>query len=196
MIQKLLILGFCYLVGNFSPSYWLTRYLKKVDIREVGSGNAGSTNTLRLIGKRAAGAVFALDFLKGSLCSYIGLKYVGYDFAFLCSLTVVLGHVFPALMSFKGGKGVATAIGSIIVIQPMFVIIGIITAILTIVKTKYVSLGSIVGVLTFVAIMYFTGHRGLDMGASTGLLLFIIYTHRQNVGRLIARTERRLGEKR
>ncbi|MGL5439186.1 MAG: glycerol-3-phosphate 1-O-acyltransferase PlsY [Filifactoraceae bacterium] len=194
-LYSAVILIICYFVGNFSPSYWITKYLKKVDIREVGSGNAGSTNTLRFLGKKAAIMVFVLDFLKGFVCSFVALKYMGSDFAFLCSLAVVVGHVFPILMGFKGGKGVATAIGSIMAIQPFFVFIGLGMAIIAIMKTRYVSLGSIVGVFTFTTLMYITGHRGLDMGASTALLFFILYTHRENIKRMISGSERRLGSK-
>lgn len=190
----LLILG-AYLLGNISPSYFLAKKHKKVDIREVGSGNAGTTNVLRFMGKKAALFVFLVDFVKGMAASYIGYRLGGLDMGYLCGIFVIIGHVFPALLKFKGGKGVATSMGAMIVLEPMMVLIAIAVGILMIAKFRYVSLGAVIGIMMFPAQMLFRGESGIPMVISVLLWIFVLYTHRTNISRLMRGEERKLGEK-
>lgn len=195
MLKSVLFLILCYFIGNFSPAYVITKLVEGKDIRQLGSGNAGSTNVLRNVGKKGAAIVFILDFLKGAVCTYFGMKIGGYNYAFACAFAVVLGHVFPVLLGFRGGKGVATIIGAIIVVKPLYVLIGLGLALLSIWKFRYVSLGSLVGVFSFAVIMLFTNHISYDSIFAVVMFLFILYTHRTNVSRLLKGEERKLGAK-
>ncbi|MGP1563057.1 glycerol-3-phosphate 1-O-acyltransferase PlsY [Filifactor alocis] len=191
----ILLMAGAYLLGNISPAYLLAKKQKKVDIRDVGSGNAGTTNALRFMGKKAALFVFLVDFFKGILASYIGYRLGGLDMGYLCGISVIIGHVFPVLLKFKGGKGVATSIGAMIVLEPMMVLISVAVGVLFIAKFRYVSLGAIVGIMMFPAQMVFHGETGISMVISVLLWLFILYTHRTNISRLMCGEERKLGEK-
>ncbi|MDO4793956.1 MAG: glycerol-3-phosphate 1-O-acyltransferase PlsY [Filifactor alocis] len=191
----LLLIIIAYLVGNISPSYLLAKRRKNIDIRTVGSGNAGTTNTLRYMGKKAAVIVLLVDALKGAAASYMGYRLGGIEIGYLCALAVIVGHVFPALLKFKGGKGVATSIGSIVVLAPYLVLIALIIALLVIWKTRYVSLGAMTGVFLYTVLMIATGARGIPLAAAILLSVFIAFTHRSNIVRLKNKTERKLGEK-
>lgn len=191
----ILLMAGAYLLGNISPAYLLVKKQKNVDIRDVGSGNAGTTNALRFMGKKAALFVFLVDFFKGILASYIGYRLGGLDMGYLCGISVIIGHVFPVLLKFKGGKGVATSIGAMIVLEPIMVLISVAVGVLFIAKFRYVSLGAIVGIMMFPAQMVFHGETGISMVISVLLWLFILYTHRTNISRLMCGEERKLGEK-
>ncbi len=191
----ILLIAGAYLLGNISPSYLLAKKKKNVDIREVGSGNAGTTNTLRFMGKKAALFVFLVDFFKGIFASYIGYRLGGLDMGYLCGLSVVIGHVFPILLKFKGGKGVATTIGAMIILEPIMVLVSVAIAVLVIAKSRYVSLGAMIGIMMFPAQMLFYGETGIAMLISSLLWFFILYTHRSNIKRLMRGEERKLGEK-
>lgn len=191
----LLLILIAYLVGNISPSYLLAKRRKNIDIRTVGSGNAGTTNTLRYMGKKAAVIVLLIDALKGAAASYMGYRLGGIEIGYLCALAVIVGHVFPALLKFKGGKGVATSIGSIVVLAPYLVLVALIIALLVIWKTRYVSLGAMTGVFLYTVLMIATGARGIPLVVAILLSVFIAFTHRSNIVRLKNKTERKLGEK-
>lgn len=191
----LLLLLISYSLGNISPSYLLAKKQKNIDIRTVGSGNAGTTNTLRYMGKKAAVIVLFVDALKGSLASYMGYRLGGTEIGYLCAMTVVIGHVFPLLLKFKGGKGVATSIGSMIVLEPFMVLIGVAVGVLVIYRYRYVSLGAMIGIFTYTLQMLLFGARGIPLLVAVMFSVFIFFTHRENIKRLWNRTERRIGEK-
>ena len=184
-----------YLLGNISPSYFIGKKFKNLDIREHGSGNAGTTNTLRVLGAKYALIVFVIDFLKGLIATQIGYKAGGLEFALFAAVAVVFGHVFPVLLKFKGGKGVATSVGALLGLFPIYGLIALLLAIALIMKTRYVSLGSIVGMSTLPFILYSARQPRESIITSIVLAGFIIFTHRENIKRLINKTERKLGEK-
>ena len=183
MLSYILIVIIAYLLGNISTSYIIAKKMMGVDIRTQGSGNAGSTNVLRTLGKKAGAMTFIGDLLKGVIAVLIGKLIAtisGVDIAtagYLAVVGVVCGHNWPAFLGFRGGKGVATSLGSMI------------AAI-----TKYVSLGAIIGISMSPIMMVFTKNsKGLI--ATLFLTVSVIYTHRENIKRLLSGTERKLGEK-
>lgn len=190
-----LLLMISYILGNISPSYLLAKKKNNVDIRTVGSGNAGTTNTLRYLGKKAAVIVLLVDALKGAVASYMGYRLGGVEIGYLCAITVVVGHVFPILLKFKGGKGVATSIGSILVLEPVMVLIAVAIGVLFIYRYRYVSLGAIAGIFTYTVQMFWFGARGIPLFVAVMLLFFVTFTHRANLLRLFQGTERKIGEK-
>lgn len=195
-MTKIILMGIvAYMIGNISPAYILTKKTAHKDIREHGSGNAGSTNVLRVVGKKAALITFIVDVLKGVLASALGYHVGGRDLALISAFLVVFGHVFPVVLKFKGGKGVATSLGAMSVLHPMFVLISLLLGVATILRTKYVSLGSMVGgcSLTLVLLAARSDMKSIWVALLMGA--FICYTHRENIKRLLNGEERRLGEK-
>ncbi len=184
-----------YFLGNISPSYLLAKKKTNVDIRTVGSGNAGTTNVLRYMGKKAAVAVLIGDLLKGAVASYTGYRLGGMEIGYLCALAVVIGHVFPVFLKFHGGKGVATSIGAMMMLEPTMVLVGLLVGILLIYRFRYVSLGAMTGVVLFSVQMFCYGSKGIPLAVSVLFALFILFTHRQNIKRLMSGTERKIGEK-
>ncbi|MDA3130209.1 glycerol-3-phosphate 1-O-acyltransferase PlsY [Aliibacillus thermotolerans] len=202
-----------YLLGSISFSYVVAWQIKKIDIREHGSGNAGATNILRVLGKGPAILVLSLDILKGVVSVWIarGIEYwdvlptwttVGEIEGIapaLAGLAAILGHNWPIYFRFKGGKGVATAIGVVgsLVFFPA-VYIGII-AILSIFITRYVSLGSLIFAAGTPIILMVTNqhydHPSPYIYLTTLLGVISVWKHRENIKRLLNGTENKIGEK-
>lgn len=188
-----IVLG--YLLGSISFSILFALWLRKIDIRDHGSGNAGATNTLRVLGKGPALCVFLLDFAKGSTA--VGIGYWLGDgnnwVPVLCGLAAIAGHNWPVFFRFKGGKGIATTIGALAVWAIIPTLIAGITAILIIALTRYVSLGSLVlAVLLPVLIAAFGNDSPFIWGASVVGVLAIL-RHRKNIVKLLNGTENKLG---
>jgi len=137
-------LAIAYLIGSIPFSYLVARR-KGIDVRTVGSGNVGATNVMRSAGRAAGLAAFALDFLKGSLATWLALRLAGPTIAAVAAVIAVLGHMYPAWLSFKGGKGVATGAGAFLPILPVAAVIGLLTFGVVAWLTRYASVGSIAG---------------------------------------------------
>ncbi len=194
-LQLFALLVFSYCFGNLSPSIILSKIFLKEDIRTHGSGNAGATNVLRVMGKKFGAIVFLLDALKGAIPALIGLRLGGLQLAYLCGIFVVLGHVFPAFLKFKGGKGVATSFGAAMVLSPLFALISISFFALIVWKTKYVSLGSVLGTFVF-PILNIIFQKGFDIVLYSFVFATIVaIAHRKNIKNLIQGTENKLAKK-
>ncbi|MBF7096523.1 glycerol-3-phosphate 1-O-acyltransferase PlsY [Alkalibacter mobilis] len=185
-----------YFIGNISFAYILTKLKLKEDIRNFGSGNAGTTNVLRVLGKKYAAMVLIGDVLKGSSAVLLGQLFAQSEITIvLCGLAVIAGHNWPMLMGFRGGKGIATSIGVFLLYDPMVASICILLGILIIAATKYVSLGSISGMAIFPVMTFFIRGIGLSLGFAVIVSLFSIYRHRSNIKRLLSGNENKLGQK-
>lgn len=182
-----------YLIGNLSPSYVLGKLAKNIDIREHGSGNAGATNVLRVMGKKFAALTFFVDALKGIFAVLVVRYFFGEDFAMVAGIFVVIGHNWPIILSFKGGKGVATSIGLILVIHPFYGLIAIIIGVAALLKTKIVSLGSMVGMVSF-AILVLIFSRDYAIFALV-LATMGIFRHKENIRRLMRGEEKTISKK-
>lgn len=182
-----------YFIGNISPSVIIGKRMKNIDIRQHGSGNAGTTNAMRIMGKKVGAAVFMLDLIKGVIPSAIGMYFGAVELAFICGLATVIGHIFPAVLKFKGGKGVATSLGVGLVIAPVHALIGLLIFAIIVIKTRYISLGSIIGTLTFPILQIFTTDNMNIVIMSVMLGLLVTYSHRENIKRLINGTENKFG---
>ena len=152
MLVYLIIIVVAYLLGNISTSYIVAKRLAGVDIRTQGSGNAGSTNVLRTMGKKAGALTFGGDVLKGVVAvgfARILAYYMKADqvtCAYIAVVAVVIGHNWPAFLGFKGGKGVATSLGSMLAINPVLALTCLAAFIIIVLVSKYVSLGSVLGI--------------------------------------------------
>ncbi|MTT31262.1 glycerol-3-phosphate 1-O-acyltransferase PlsY [Terrilactibacillus sp. BCM23-1] len=186
-----------YLIGSVSFSYLITKKIKKVDIRKEGSGNAGATNTLRVLGIGPAIGVLILDVLKGVMAILIAQAlHLDLWAVALSGLCAILGHNFPVFFGFKGGKGVATTIGVFIMLLPIpFVIAGIIGLVL-IAITRYVSLGSIILIILTPTLSLIIGHYSNSITAIGFLIVILaVWQHRMNIVRLFHGEENKLGHK-
>lgn len=183
-----------YFIGNFSTSYFVGRLFAKIDIRDHGSGNAGSTNVLRTLGKKAAVLTLLGDLFKGVLAIYLGNRFGTTELiALACGVAVVIGHNWPAFLGFKGGKGIATTIGVALAIKSLVALICISIGIVILYKYKYVSLASIIAISLFPFTLIIYGLNYFLFGLILALLA--VYKHRENIKRLLAGNERKIGEK-
>ena len=170
-----------YAIGNISPSIMLAK-ARGIDIKKEGSGNAGTTNALRVMGKKAGVITLVVDVLKGTCAVLLGGLIGGYTAQMLCVVAVFCGHVWPALYRFKGGKGVATAFGALMGLNPLLGLSALAIVLIGVLVSKRMSVGSILGALCFPALAYFLEPDFIIPGSI--LALIIIIKHRANIGRL------------
>lgn len=207
-MKLFIVMVISYLLGNFQTSYLLGKLFMKSDIRELGSGNAGTTNALRVYGVKAAIATLVLDAFKGFLAVFIGgyiLKNLGIHVQsigiYLAGLSVVIGHNWPVFLKFKGGKGIATTIGVAITISPISAVISMIIGILIIAKTKYVSLGTMSGIVIWPLVSLILMSAKIEeieynfLIFTMILAVIAIYKHKANIKRLLKGQELKLGNK-
>ncbi len=189
------IITLSYLIGCFSAAYLIGKVFKKIDIRAYGSGNAGATNAVRVLGKKMGVITFLIDFVKGIIAVFLGIKIGGYNGGLLAAVFVVLGHDYPVFLGFKGGKGIATTIGTIAVINFPIGIISVIVGIAIALISKYVSLGSIVFVIMVPLMgLIFNSNTSNNFVISYSILAIIgIYRHKENLKRLLNKTENKMG---
>jgi glycerol-3-phosphate acyltransferase PlsY len=188
-----------FLLGSVPWGYLVGRWFGGIDLRAIGSGGTGATNALRTMGKPAAVAVLVLDALKGALPILIGRSF-GLNEAWLgaAAVAAVVGHCWSPWIGFKGGKGVATGAGAAIALwPPVAIVLPLLVAVVA--ATRYVSLGSLLAcaVATLATAALAVGGR-LDPAialAVAGITLIVVVQHRANVQRLLAGTERRIGER-
>lgn len=206
MATYIIVTIIAYLLGSISFSVIIGKKMAGFDVREKGSGNAGSTNVLRTVGKKAAILTLICDCLKGVIAVLIGLlagKIVkNLDNALLVQLAgiaVVLGHTFPIFFKFKGGKGVATSLGVLLVINWQIGLICLVFALVLMALTRMVSLGSISAAVLFPVLTIFIRNHYLVPGNYIvfGVILaaFVIFNHRENVKRLISGKENKINLK-
>jgi acyl phosphate:glycerol-3-phosphate acyltransferase len=208
-VNYLLAAAVGYLLGSL-PFGWLVARMHGVDIFAVGSRSPGATNVRRVLGARAGNQVFFLDALKGAaaagwpaLVSRHGLSLQ--DFALERNLHVpfclislgaaLVGHSFSCFTRFKGGKGVATGTGGLLVLLPGSTLIAAVVWIVAFYATGYVSLASILAAVTLPSAAYFFGNRALLVVAAIAISLFVIGRHRANIGRLMSGTENKFQKK-
>lgn len=196
MASKIIIVSvLSYIIGNISVSYLIAKYAAGIDIRKYGSGNAGATNVLRTLGKKAGVAAFLGDALKGVIAVVLGRLIAGEDGQIFAGLFVVIGHNWPIFLNFKGGKGIATTIGVMTAINPYIVAAIVPIGIVIIIITKYVSLASIMGMIIFPITMLFT-HQNIKLVLFSFILsIMALYRHRTNIKKLMEGTESKLGQK-
>lgn len=200
-MYRLIALGLGYLLGGIQTAI-LYGNLKGIDIRDHGSGNAGATNTLRVLGKKAALIVFLGDILKAVIAVIIA-KLLFPEMAFISGLYAgigaIIGHSYPIFFKFKGGKGIAVTVGAIYMIDLPIAIIVSLIFIVSVAVTRIVSISSLL-LTGFIPILIFVFYRGNEHIVESVLLGIIIaaltaYRHKANIVRIINGTEAKLGSK-
>ena len=185
----------CYLIGSIPFSYIFARLFTKQDIRKKGSGNVGATNVLRTSGPTLAVLALLGDLLKGVAAGFIALHFSAWPYIVFCSLAVVVGHCYPVALKFKGGKGVATAAGVVLVFMPLVLGILALIFVTTIIITRYVSMGSITGALFLPVLIIATGKPWPYLVAGSLMCVLVVYRHRENILRLRRGTESKINQR-
>lgn len=188
-----------YLLGSISTSYLVGKVARGVDIRDFGSGNAGATNTLRVLGWQMAVIVLAGDILKGVLAIAFASMVTGGDshttsrvYMALAGLLAIIGHNWPVFFQFRGGKGVATTIGVLAVLSFMPALYAGLLAIAIILVTRYVSLGSLVFVTFTFLFQLFMHTPAVYIWITLIIGIFVYWRHRENIDRLMHGKESRI----
>jgi glycerol-3-phosphate acyltransferase PlsY len=186
-----------YLLGSISFAVLLVRLTTGRDIRAEGSGNAGATNVLRSHGKKLAILVALLDVAKG-IVAVLLVRLVTFDprWAAAAGFAAILGHVFPVFYGFRGGKGVATAVGAFLALSPLALLVSLAVFIVVVAATRYVSLGSVVAlaVLPPVSGLFFHAPRAVVTAAGLTAVL-VLLKHLPNLKRLARGEESKLGRR-
>lgn len=195
-MNHVLTLLISYFVGTISGSYIIGNIFLNKDIRKYGSGNAGTTNAMRVLGKKAGVLTFAIDFLKGAIVTIIIRKLFGNEFVPLGIFGAVLGHDFPFYMNFKGGKGVATTLGALALFNFPLTLICYIVWVLGTVLTKMVSVGSILFFISIIIVYSFISKLSIYNILIIDIVAIIgIIRHKDNIKRIISGNENKIGGK-
>lgn len=198
-----IVILFSYLIGSIPTALWMGKYFHKIDIREFGSGNAGATNTFRILGKKLGWIVLICDVTKGVLASSLPLLfssfYLGYKDEVLilqlcASFSAVVGHVFPIYANFRGGKGVATSLGIIFGVNPIAAVICLAVFLLVFLTFRYVSLGALSAAIVFPFVSFFALKEDARIMIifTIVLTILVIIAHRNNFSRLLKGNENKI----
>ncbi len=185
------LLVFAYLIGSINTALLIAR-VGKVDIRSVGSGNPGASNILRAMGRGPAAAVYIGDLLKGLLPSSLGLIAGDPTMAALAGVGSVIGHCYPVFHRFRGGKGVATTSGVVLVLSPLVMVVMIGVYVVGVAVTRISAVGSLAAVLVTVPALLLAGIGYAAVGWFAIIVAVIFYRHRSNLARLRSGAENRL----
>ncbi len=202
-MQEVLICILAYCIGSIPTSVWVSKYYFDIDIREYGSGNAGATNTFRVLGAKWGTFVMVVDMLKGFAAvkliyllptyNYIPNDYDHTNLQIGLGLAAVLGHIFPVWADFNGGKGVATLFGMVLGIQPNVALCTVGVFLVVLYLTRYVSLSSILAAVMFPVFILaiYNEPEPLYRVFAIAVGLMVIFTHQKNITRLVKGVESR-----
>lgn len=215
MFSFIVIIVLSYLIGSIPTSVWIGKLTKGVDIREHGSGNAGATNTFRVLGWKAGTVVSLIDLAKGFVAAFyisqigfalgempevlFGVWNIDSTMRVIAGTSAVIGHMYPLYAGFKGGKGVITAAGMLYGIEPVSISLALSLFFIIMVVSRYVSLASILASISYplflILLRYAFGFEQIDgslMVISSAIALFIVIKHKSNISRLMNGTENRI----
>jgi glycerol-3-phosphate acyltransferase PlsY len=198
-MNEVLLISIAYFIGSIPTSVWVSRYFFGIDIRDYGSGNAGATNTYRILGSKWGTFVMIVDMLKGVIATslYVLLPYYLHNewdrtnLMIGLGLAAILGHIFPIWAGFKGGKGIATLFGMVLAIQPIVAACCVGVFLLVLFLTRFVSLSSILSSIAFAVFILFVFNDDVTLYRvfSVAVALMVILTHQKNINRILNGTE-------
>ncbi|HEY9730523.1 MAG TPA: glycerol-3-phosphate 1-O-acyltransferase PlsY [Drouetiella sp.] len=204
-MNTVLLLVTAYLLGALPIGYWVVKYTRGIDLLTVGSGSTGTTNVLRTAGKGAAALVFFLDNLKGFIPTYLAvycarnglLPEIGNSMWIVCAVAMIciVAHSKSIFLKFKGGKGAATALGTTFAMNWMGSLTSFGLFVLLVYLFKFVSLASLIAVGTSCIVMWLYSHEPSFTGFCLFAGVFVVYSHRANIRRLLAGTEPKIGQR-
>jgi glycerol-3-phosphate acyltransferase PlsY len=200
-MNEILLIGLAYLIGSIPTSVWVSRRFFGIDIRDYGSGNAGATNTYRVLGAKWGTFVMIVDMVKGIIATSLYLLLPFYvvpahdwdrtNLMIGLGLAAVVGHIFPIWAGFKGGKGVATLFGMVVAIQPLVAVCCVGVFLLVLYLTRFVSLSSILAGISFAVFILFIFNDDVTLYRvfSVAVALLMLLTHQKNINRILNGTE-------
>jgi glycerol-3-phosphate acyltransferase PlsY len=198
-MKEILLIILAYLIGSIPTAVWISKYFFGIDIREYGSGNAGATNTFRVLGSKWGTFVMIGDVMKGLLATslyvfvpyYMHVEWDRTNFMVGLGLASVVGHIFPIWADFRGGKGVATLFGMILAIQPLVAVCCVGVFLLVLYLTRFVSLSSILASIAFAVLILFIFNEKepLYRAFAIAVTLLVVLTHQKNISRLLRGSE-------
>lgn len=201
-MNELLLICLAYLIGSIPTAVWISKSVYGIDIRDYGSGNAGATNTFRVMGSKWGSVVMLVDVVKGIVATSLYILLPFYltselhrtNFMIGLGLAAVIGHIFPIWASFRGGKGVATLLGMAIAIQPLVAACCLAVFLLVLFLTRFVSLSSILAGISFMVFILFIFNEREPLYRIFAILvaLMVVLTHQKNIGRILRGTESKI----
>lgn len=191
-MKALVIITLSYLLGSIPFGVIISKY-KGINLKEKGSGNIGATNVLRTVGKGAAAFTLLGDLLKGSLSVFIANNFLHEPWIAFTGIAVILGHIFPVFIRFKGGKGVATTFGVILIYSPIVAISAILLWSVVVFIFRYSSLGAVITFLFLPAIVSILDPDKMKLYFSSFISIIIILKHKDNLLRIFKGTETKIG---
>jgi glycerol-3-phosphate acyltransferase PlsY len=201
-MKEILFIFLAYLIGSIPTAVWISRYFFGIDIRDYGSGNAGATNTFRVLGSKWGTIVMSVDVLKGVAATslyvflpfYVHSEWDRTNLMVGLGLAAVVGHIFPIWADFRGGKGVATLFGMILALQPIVAVCCVGVFLLCLYLTRFVSLSSILASIAFAVLILFIFNEKepLYRAFAIAVALLVILTHQKNISRLLRGSESKI----
>ena len=186
---SVLVVVLAYLIGSIPFGYLIVRMSGRGDVRQTGSGGTGATNVSRRAGKVAGVLTLILDALKGVIAVLIATRAGDSWLISAAAIAVIVGHIFPVWLGFRGGKGVATAVGVFVVLAPLALLCAGVVFVIVFLFTRYVSLGSITAAATIPIILWPNGLTSARFTSAVVSAALIIFAHRKNIHRLVRGTE-------
>ena len=200
--EILLFILFAYLTGAFPSAVWVGKVFYKIDVREFGSGNAGATNTFRVLGKKAGVPVLIMDIFKGWICVNYILFLTNipqsadavFEIQLAFGIAAVIGHLFPIYTGFRGGKGIATLLGLLIGLHAVAALYSILVFVIVFITSKYVSLGSIIASIAFpILVILILGSTNVSLNLFAFFVpILSLITHQKNIERLLRSKETKI----
>jgi len=201
-MTEIILIILAYLIGSIPTAVWISKSFFGIDIRDYGSGNAGATNTFRVLGSKWGSMVMLVDVTKGLIATslyifipyYLNNELARTNFMIALGMMAILGHIFPIFANFRGGKGVATLLGMALAIQPMVALICLGVFIITLLSTRFVSLSSMLAGVAFMVLILFIFNERETVYRLFAIIvaLMVVITHQKNISRLLKGTENKL----
>jgi len=201
-MTEIVLIILAYFIGSIPTAVWVSKTMFGIDIRDYGSGNAGATNTFRVLGSKWGSFVMLADVTKGVIATslyvlipfYLSNELARTNFMIALGMVAVLGHVFPIWANFRGGKGVATLLGMTLAIQPIVALICLVVFLVSLISTRFVSLSSILAAVAFMILILFVFDEKETIYRLFAMIvaMMVVVTHHKNISRLYKGNEPKL----
>lgn len=201
-MTEIILIILAYIIGSIPTAVWVSKSVFGIDIRDYGSGNAGATNSFRVLGTKWGSFVMLVDVTKGVIATslyilipfYLTNELARTNFMIALGMAAVLGHILPIFANFRGGKGVATLLGMALAIQPMVALLCLVVFLITLLSTRFVSLSSMFAGVAFMVLILFIFNEKETIYRLFAIIvaMMVVVTHQKNISRLIKGTENKL----
>ena len=201
-MTEIILIILAYIIGSIPTAVWVSKSVFGIDIRDYGSGNAGATNSFRVLGTKWGSFVMLVDVTKGVIATslyilipfYLTNELARTNFMIALGMAAVLGHILPIFANFRGGKGVATLLGMALAIQPMVALLCLVVFLITLLSTRFVSLSSMFAGVAFMVLILFIFNEKETIYRLFAIIvaMIVVVTHQKNITRLIKGTENKV----